>query len=152
MKTFLVIGSVFPIIIGLLAGCASPGEANRQITSVDELLAEINDQADTITSYEYNVEATATRILEENLEMSTHLLVHGLVDIEENCGMFEATTITSGRSADVQEETETRIQSTYSDGDTVYFRQMVDDSGADYSKVDGVQNAIDYIDILLYDF
>ena len=46
----------------------------------------------------------------------------------------------------MQEETETRIQSTYSDGDTVYFRQMVDDSGADYSKVDGVQNAIDYIE------
>lgn len=148
MKSYLVIGTLLLVVISLLAGCAAPGEGHRQITSVDELLAEVNNRADTITSYEHNNDATAIRMFEEDLEISTHLSGYGLVAIEDNCGMFEATTVTSGRSTDMQEETETRIQSTYIDGDTVYFGEAVDGSGMDYSKVEGVQNAIDYIDIL----
>ncbi|MGD9117704.1 MAG: leucine-rich repeat domain-containing protein [Dehalococcoidia bacterium] len=148
MKKYLIIGASLLIIIGLLVGCAGSGEEQKQITSVDELLAEIKNRADTITSYEYSNEATAVRIFEENLELSTHLSENGLVAIEENCGMFETTTITSGRSTDMQEETETRMQGTYIDGETVYFGETVDESEMDYSKFEGAQNAIDYIDIL----
>jgi Leucine-rich repeat (LRR) protein len=148
MKNYLVIGALLLVIIGLPIGCAVPEEERGQITSVDELMAEVKNWADTITSYEYTNEATAIRMLEETREVSTHLLEHGLVAIEENRGMFETTTITSGHSTDMQEGTETRIQSTYIDGETVYFGEAVGESAMDYSKADGVQNAINYVDIL----
>lgn len=143
------------LIISLLLGCSKPASApstaiQSELASVDELLSEINRLNSNITSYEYDREAIAIRLLERDVEFSTHVTGKMLLDKEKKLCMVETYQIDSAHSPDAPEETETqtRLQRGYIDGNSAYFGESVDGEPMDYVVEHNAIGALNSLDIL----
>lgn len=147
MKNVLVLLIIFPLIFSLCS-CTSSTTIQKEISAAGELVAEINRLNSDINSYEYNCEANGYRLLEGDLEFSNKITLKVLIEKEEKRGMLETSMLTSAHSADTPEETETRFENTYIEGNTVYYGLTTEISHIDYSIEHNVPNALKNIDVL----